>query len=47
MLFFVHTKKKIQLRFQINVFDNESNKRVTLERKGFIKYLGLLIDENL
>ena len=28
-------------------FDNESNKKVTLERKNFIKYLGLLIDENL
>ena len=39
--------KKIQLWFQINVFDNESNKKVTLERKNFIKYLGLLIDENL
>ena len=29
------------------VFDNESNKKVALGRKNFIKYLGLFIDENL
>ena len=32
---------------QIYIFDNENNKKVSLERKNFIKYLGLLIDENL
>ena len=40
-------QKKLNYDPQVNVFDNESNKKVTLERKNFIKYLGLLIDENL
>ena len=40
-------QKKLNFDPQVNVFDNESNKKVTLERKNFIKYLGLLIDENL
>ena len=40
-------RKKLNYDPQVNVFDNESNKKVTLERKNFIKYLGLLIDENL
>ena len=32
---------------QIDIVDNEENKNVTLERKNCIKFLGLLIDENL
>ena len=40
-------QKKLNYDPQVYVFDNESNKKVTLERKNFIKYLGLLIDENL
>ena len=40
-------QKKLNYDPQVNIFDNESNKKVTLERKNFIKYLGLLIDENL
>ena len=40
-------QKKLNFDPQVNVFDNESNKKVTLERKNFIKFLGLLIDENL
>ena len=31
----------------INIFDNEENMNVTLEHKNCIKYLGILIDENL
>ena len=40
-------QKKLNYDPQVNIFDNESNKKVTLERKNFIKYLQLLIDENL
>ena len=40
-------QKKLKYDPHVYVFDNESNKKVTLERKNFIKYLGLLIDENI
>ena len=40
-------QKKLNYHPQIYIFDNENNKKVSLERKNFIKYLGLLIDENL
>ena len=40
-------QKKLNYDPQVYVFDNESNKKVTLELKNSIKYLGLLIDENL
>ena len=39
--------KKLNYNPQVDVFANDSNKKVTIERKNFIKYLGLLIDENL
>ena len=39
--------KKLNYDPQVYVFDNESNKKDTLERKNFIKYLGLLIGESL
>ena len=29
------------------IFDNEQNKKVALECKEFLKYLGILIDNNL
>ena len=32
---------------QISIFDCEKNRRVSLEHKSYIKYLGVLIDENL
>ena len=38
---------KIRYLPQISIFDNEKNRRVTLEHKSYIKYLGVLIDENL
>ena len=47
VIFRPYQKKKVNYDPQVNIFDNESNKKVTLERKNFIKYLGLLIDENL
>ena len=41
-------QKKLNYLPQINIFDNEqTNKNVILEHKNCIKFLGLLIDENL
>ena len=39
--------KRVNYLPQINIFDNEENKNVILEYKNCIKFLGLLIDENL
>ena len=32
---------------QISILDSETNERVSLEQKSYIKYLGVLIDQNL
>ena len=40
-------QKKLNYLPQISIFDNEKNKNVALEHKNCIKFLGLLIDENL
>ena len=40
-------QKRLNYLLQVNIFDNEENKNITLEHKNCIKYLGLLIDENL
>ena len=40
-------RKRLNYLPQINIFDSEENTNVTLEHKNCIKYLGLLIDENL
>jgi len=38
---------KKKLTYKIIIFDNKQNKNAALERKEFIKYLGILIDSNL
>ena len=40
-------QKRFNYLPQVNIFDSEENKNVTLEHKNCMKYLGLLIDENL
>ena len=37
------------MNYQVNlkVFDHHTNSYISLEHKKFIKYLGVLIDENL
>ena len=40
-------QKRLNYLLQVNIFDNEENKNITLEHKNCIKYLRLLIDENL
>ena len=40
-------RRRLNYLSQVNIFDNEETKNVTPERKNCIKYLGLLVDENL
>ena len=40
-------QRKIQSVINIKVFDNEHNAFRNLDRKQFVKYLGVLIDSNL
>ena len=40
-------QKKLNYHPRLSIFDNEKNRNVNLERKDCIKYLGVLIDENL
>ena len=47
LVIFRPKQKKIYYLPQISIFDSEKNRRVSLEHKSYIKYLGLLIDENL
>ena len=47
LLSFRLKQKKIRYLPQISIFDCEKNRRVSLEHKSYIKYLGVLIDENL
>ena len=48
VIFRPYQKKKKTLNYDPQViFDNKSNKKVTLEHKTFIKDLGRLIDNNM
>ena len=47
LVIFRPKQKKIRYLLQISIFDSEKNRRVSLEHKSYIKYLGVLIDENL
>ena len=47
LVIFRPKQKKIYYLPQISIFDSEKNRRVSLEHKSYIKYLGVLIDENL
>ena len=40
-------QKKLSYHPQIHIFDNGKNVNVSLEQKDCIKYLGVIIDENL
>ena len=44
---FCPIKTRLTYQPKIIIFDNEQNKNVALERKEFVKYLGILIDRNL
>ena len=44
---FSPAQRKFIYQPKIMIFDNEQNKNVALECKEFIKYLGILIDNNL
>ena len=38
---------KMHFSPQISILDCETNQRVSLEQKSYVKYLGILIDQNL
>ena len=40
-------QRKLAYQPKIVIFDNEQNKKVALEHKDYVKYLGILIDKNL
>ena len=40
-------QKKPNYKPQINIYDNEKNKSIPLDNREYIKYLGILIDQNL
>lgn len=41
------TQRKLTYHPKIMVFDNDQNKNVALECKEFVRYLGIIIDNNL
>ena len=44
---FCPAQRKLSHQPKIVVFDNKQNKKVALEHKDFVKYLGILIDKSL
>ena len=40
-------QRKIEIDIHLKVFDNENKMMKQLERKSFVKYLGVMIDNNL
>ena len=44
---FCPAQRKLTFQPSITIFDNDKNKYVSLERKEFVKYLGIFIDQNL
>ena len=44
---FCPAQRKLSHQPKIVVFDNKQNKKVSLEHKDFVKYLGILIDKSL
>ena len=40
-------QRKVTFQPSITIFDNDKNKYVSLERKESVKYLGIVIDQNL
>ena len=41
------SQKKLTFKPVISIFDNNRNKKVPLDCKGYVKYLGVLIDQNI
>jgi len=44
---FCPTQKKITYQPKLVIFDREHNRNVALEHKDYVRYLGILIDQNL
>ena len=46
-IIFCPAQRKLSYQPRIVIFDNKQNKKVALEHKDYVKYLGILIDKNL
>ena len=46
-IIFCPAQRKLSYQPKIVIFDNKQNKKVALEHKDCVKYLGILIDKNL
>ena len=46
-IIFCPAQRKLSYQPKIVIFDNKQNKKVALEHKDYVKYLGILIDKNL
>ena len=44
---FCPVQRKLTYQPKLVIFDNELNKKMALEHKDYVKYLGILIDKNL
>ena len=44
---FCPAQRKLTYQPKIVIFDNKQNKKVALEHKDYVKYLGILTDKNL
>ena len=45
VVIFCPAQRKLSFQPNITIFDNDKNKYVSLERKEFVKYLGIFIDK--
>ena len=46
-LIFHPYQKRLDYDIQLKIYDNQINKLISLERKDYVKYLGVLMDSNL
>ena len=44
---FCPARRKLSYQPKIVIFDNKQNKKVALNHRGYVIYLGILIDKNL
>ena len=45
-IIFCPAQRKLTYQPKLVIYDNEQNKKVALEHKDYVKYLGILIDKN-
>lgn len=40
-------QKRLDYEVKLNIYDNQKNRLISIERKSYVKYLGVLMDSNL